>query len=53
MITFILFGDVSANVGPANVHRELISHWPVGGFIASLVQYGFQIPERGCCIRAV
>ena len=39
MKTFMLFGDVSANVGPANVHRELISHWPVGGgsFIASLV----------------
>lgn len=30
MKTFMLFGDVSANVGPANVHRELISHWPVG-----------------------
>ena len=28
MKTFMLVGDVSDNAGPANVHRELIAHWP-------------------------
>ena len=29
----LLFGDITRNSGPSNVHREFIEHWPAEDFI--------------------
>jgi glycosyltransferase involved in cell wall biosynthesis len=32
-VRVLLFGDITTNCGPSNVHREFIEHWPADDFI--------------------